>query len=91
MTFARDLYSARTSHSGLFSGTSSDKVWTNKDGKQTANRLSSRHPAKSASKKTLRRVEDDGLKEMPTFKVSLRYRIILLTVVQYAGVEACKY
>jgi hypothetical protein len=44
--------------------------------------LSSRHPAQSTSEKALNRVDNEYLNMMPSFKVSLTYRRILLTTVR---------
>jgi hypothetical protein len=44
--------------------------------------LSSREPAQYASEKTLRSVEEDFVKVIPTFKVSCTYLSIRLAAIQ---------
>src|SRR4051812_21730733 len=53
--------------------------------------LSSTHPAQSASKKSLMRVDFELLKLRPTPMACFTYRTILLTAVQCSLVGACKY
>jgi hypothetical protein len=45
-------------------------------------RLSSRQPAQSASEKALRKVEEDCVKVIPSFRVSLTYQRIRFAAVQ---------
>ena len=85
MAFARDLYSSSVLDQnpvGCFLALHDMRFFPKNMANPPVDRLSSIHPAQSASEKALIKVDEDILKVSPVVQVSLIYRNIRLTAVQ---------